>query len=729
MNNSSSGLRITAHPIRNSSQFQNVLDGIPISLILLLGSAVSICNHFPSVHMPWWGVFAIMFAFSALLWILQLTEKGRWISFSFLVLIPLISIIFHRQVLEGIGCLANDLMNQLTRITGRIYPDLALSQETSILWGVVPIIAIISVLLHLSIQTGRALFFLPVLLPVYISTLTGFSSIGVDTFLIFLGGIFLIIRRAGAAHDQEYRGTLSQLFILILCAFLAIAIGFFYGDTRAKTEKWDRTLHSILFDQDSNSMPEGRLRNLKKWRRNDTQALKITMSKPQKLYLRGQIFETYSGIAWSPLSAQIRAEYEDLFYQLHQSGFFGQSQIATASTFLTHAAPEELTIENLSACSAHGYYPYAVSGNDMLDAWLIGDALLPVADTMKYYPGSVPEWYSVQHSLASGQKRSNISQYLLAEQAYEEYVTEVDLQLTNESWSVLNRQLGEDQSPKTLSQIREFIRLYLSEALVYDEDVATLNGNGDFLQYTLEKSGSGYSVHYATAATLMLRYFGVPARYVEGYFLPEAEAAVYQPGEEIFLSEHHAHAWAEYYLPGVGFIPFEVTPGYIDDEELELGNVLSQDQQTYSADHLKYAQVEQPESIKEPKQDRFSFSMKPIYLLYISIALLLLLALMIIIKRKKLKNALAAISMAPHRDAIAMRFGYALRLLECCENAQIDENRRAEELNREALFSDHEMTAQQRREMDEYADCVLGECRDKWTFFDKLRYRLWDCLY
>ena len=162
---------------------------------------------------------------------------------------------------------------------------------------------------------------------------------------------------------------------------------------------------------------------------------------------------------------------------------------------------------------------------------------------------------------------------------------------------------------------------------------------------------------------------------------------------------------------------------------MELGNVLSQDQQTYSADHLKYAQVEQPESIKEPKQDRFSFSMKPIYLLYISIALLLLLALMVIIKRKKLKNALAAISMAPHRDAIAMRFGYALRLLECCENAQIDENRRAEELNREALFSDHEMTAQQRREMDEYADCVLGECRDKWTFFDKLRYRLWDCLY
>ena len=54
----------------------------------------------------------------------------------------------------------------------------------------------------------------------------------------------------------------------------------------------------------------------------------------------------------------------------------------------------------------------------------------------------------------------------------------------------------------------------------------------------------------------MLRYFGVPARYVEGYFLSAAEAASYQPGQSITLTEIHAHAWAEYYLPGVGFVPF-----------------------------------------------------------------------------------------------------------------------------------------------------------------------------
>ena len=57
--------------------------------------------------------------------------------------------------------------------------------------------------------------------------------------------------------------------------------------------------------------------------------------------------------------------------------------------------------------------------------------------------------------------------------------------------------------------------------------------------------------HYATAAVLMLRYYGVPARYVEGYYLRPEEANAAAPGEELVLDETHAHAWAEYYLDGI----------------------------------------------------------------------------------------------------------------------------------------------------------------------------------
>lgn len=75
-----------------------------------------------------------------------------------------------------------------------------------------------------------------------------------------------------------------------------------------------------------------------------------------------------------------------------------------------------------------------------------------------------------------------------------------------------------------LSEIKERIYQCLEENLAYDESAVTLNGNNDFLAYTLEQKKKGYSVHYATAAVLMLRYYGVPARYVEGYYLRPEEA-------------------------------------------------------------------------------------------------------------------------------------------------------------------------------------------------------------
>lgn len=730
MNRNDGGLRIAIRPMQDGPQLHSVAAGIPTSLVILIGTALSFGHWFPSVTAQWHILFLGMLVLSVLLWLLQLTGQGRWICIGALMLIVAACVVFNKQVLAGMGCLGNDFLDQLTRMTGRIWLDFAVAEDTSALWGAGPILAVITVLTHLTVQTGNLLVFLPVLLPVYAGMLTGFVPVDAGTVLIGFGSVLLLMRSAGkTTNGQGFWGIPSWLAFVLLGAVLSVCFGTAFGNAAAKTPEWDRRVHELLYDQKTNSMPEGNLKNLQKWNKTDTPALEITMSEPQKLYLRGQIYETYEGTAWLPLNTEDTAEYENLFYWLHQSDFFGQSQIGTASSFTTQAAGEELTIKNLSACSAHGYYPYALFGNETLEADRIGDTAFPEAEKLLYQPGSVPQWYAIQHMLASSQKRGNVAQYLLAEEAYEEYITKMDLQLTNESWSALNRQLGKDESPKTLSQIRMVISDYLADALVYDEEVRTLNGNGDFLQYTLEKSGSGYSVHYATAATLMLRYFGVPARYVEGYFLSAQEAEAYRAGQPIVLTERHAHAWAEYYLPGVGFVPFEVTPGYVDDEELELGGSLAQNEQTYTGDHLQYAQVEQPERIEEPEQDRFAFSMRPVYLLYLMAILLLALAAIILLKRIKFKKALAEIEAAANRDAITMRFGYAFRLRNSCFGMQPENWQQAEEMNREALFSNHEMTDLQRKSMDDYADYMLAICKGKWTILQKLRYWAWDCLY
>ena len=717
-----SGLRITPGPADRGVQFKEASAGIPAALVMLPGMALVLSGWFPGGDMAWWALALAMGALTGALFLIPWTGRS---SLVLLFLVPVllgICGIFHRRVLGGLGCMANEILDRLTPVTGRIYLDYALSDGASPAWGILPLAGMFVILLQLSLRTGRLSFLAPALLGVYAGVLPGLYPVDAGVVLLGLGTVLLMIRGAGC----RWRGTPTWLLVPAVCMGLAAAIGLGAGDPGTWTEGWDQMLHEALYHGEDAAMPEGKLKNLPPRNESDTPALEITMTQPQKLYLRGAVYETYDGTAWTPLETGV--ESEGLFYWLHESGFFGQCQIGTAAALTGSADPAELTLETLSACAAHGYYPYALAGSGTLDGALIGDSTFPAADVLAYFPGSVPQWYEIQHRLAADQAEADISRYLAGEEAYEAYVTAADLQLTNESWSVLERQLAEADIPRTLSGIRSFIRGWLEENLVYDDQVRTLSGDSDFLQYTLEGSGSGYSVHYATAATLMLRYFGVPARYVEGYYLSAEEAAEYQPGEPIVLTERHAHAWAEYYLPGVGFVPFEVTPGYVDDEEAALEGGLAEQEQTYSADHLQYAQVEQPERIEEPRQPRFAFSFRPVCLLYLLLAAVAVLALLILRRRRRFRRAMEAMGSAPNREAIALAYGYAVRLLEACGTLDTADPAAAA-LNREALFSDHHMTDSQRRDMEDYVRRVLDACKETWTIPEKLRYRLWDCLY
>ena len=74
-----------------------------------------------------------------------------------------------------------------------------------------------------------------------------------------------------------------------------------------------------------------------------------------------------------------------------------------------------------------------------------------------------------------------------------------------------------------------------------------------------------------------------------------------------------------------------------------------------------------------------------------------------------------------------MRFGYAQKLsesaalsagtLETCGYSE------AFAVNREALFSEHEISDEQRKTVDVYAERVLAECKNKWNLWQKFKNR------
>lgn len=88
----------------------------------------------------------------------------------------------------------------------------------------------------------------------------------------------------------------------------------------------------------------------------------------------------------------------------------------------------------------------------------------------------------------------------------------------------------------------------------------------DFVAHFLE-TREGYCVYYATAMTVMARQAGIPARYVTGFGLESAVDASGNIKESYAYNATGttAHAWAELYFHGIGWVDFDPTRGSTDD--------------------------------------------------------------------------------------------------------------------------------------------------------------------
>lgn len=97
---------------------------------------------------------------------------------------------------------------------------------------------------------------------------------------------------------------------------------------------------------------------------------------------------------------------------------------------------------------------------------------------------------------------------------------------------------------------------YLITNYTYTYDVDKIPEDADFTDYFLFESKKGYCTYYATAMAVLGRCIGVPTRYVEGYL---AKLKVSDEARKFLIDNSQAHAWAEAYIEGVGWIPFEAT--------------------------------------------------------------------------------------------------------------------------------------------------------------------------
>ena len=676
-------------------------------IVLSAGFSLWLRAAFPSLPLPWFVFAPILFTVGAALLLCCGTRAEKFV-------LPAVLLCGAATVAgfpKPFAALINDFYAALQHTSGHIY--LHFETGGSMAPVVFASVCISAVLLAYAAYSGSPFPLLPILVLMVEGAVSAVVPFGVGTAL-FAAGFVLLYRRQGLS----LRGMLGRTGAAAVCVLLAVCIAVPLRDLPDNKvyPALREAMHGLVYDSRTNAMPEGKLTQLDALDKNETPALRVTLETPQKLYLRGHIYETYTGSGWKSLSAGTRDGYAQLFYWLHDAQYYGQTQIASAMREAGEAVRQNITVENLSACRAHGYLPYGAYGVPM-DETLIGDADMPIAQSFALYADDADTLRRVQTEMT--EHETEHAQYLRLEQAYADYARKVDLSIPDAARAVLDREFSAwVPSSGSLSAIRTAIREYLDETLTYDEQAGGTDKKTDFLQLLLEDTKCGYSVHYATAAVLLLRYCGVPARYAEGYYLPDGQQG------EVTLTEANAHAWAELYLDGVGFVPCEVTPGYAGEETPQPDgerNTAHTPPSPASAPFNAPPETVQPEQIEE------EIAPSLWWIWVICAAIVLLLALWVVLRRRRLRGALKAIDALPPREAVLRRYGY-VKFLRRYAPQTISDTREIAQIVDLAQFSDHAITDEQRGLMDRFAADVAQTCLRQWNMPRRLYYRYIRCI-
>jgi transglutaminase-like putative cysteine protease len=116
-----------------------------------------------------------------------------------------------------------------------------------------------------------------------------------------------------------------------------------------------------------------------------------------------------------------------------------------------------------------------------------------------------------------------------------------------------------DYDPETPYDTARAIERYLvyDGGFLYNLDVSYRRADRAIEEFLSDDGKEGFCTQFATSMALLLRESGIPSRVVYGSTAgQEAE-----PGEYV-VTGSNMHTWVEAYFPGVGWYPFDPTPGF-----------------------------------------------------------------------------------------------------------------------------------------------------------------------
>ena len=560
---------------------------------------------------------------------------------------------------------------------------------------------------------------------------------------------------------QKSKNTVSAASFLLVGVIVAgvAAISLQTGTMQSLSENAKNALHYWRYEKAGEVLPEGNLSEpVTKTESTDT-ILSVTADTAQTLYLRGFVGDSYENGVWSALDAETAAEEKDLFYWLHQSGFYPQSQLATAARLMGNYQSGSVSVQNLTGCSLYRYEPCTILPER---AGLAKNRIQPSAvetsglrGERRYSYETVSDAQTLLPELLDflqNDTSDSVKSYLQMESAYREFVYSYALTVPAEFRAQLGAVL--DQCCESYGPADSLTKEQAqTAALAFLE--RCFDGSGD-IALPLADTADGTTYQYATVAALALRYYGIPARYVEGYTVKTTE------NEPTSVDASAAGAWVEVYQDGIGWLPLALTPGLEDlsAEQTESGIKPVGAGKEGNGDGPRVTEgqeLEQDDAEPDNSEDntpdggqRTELLHKPAFWIILVAALLLLLLAAIFIRHavilKKRNEAFtqedpSAAAACLFTDCAALLAAMGFKrgtgsMLELCETAkeQLGEEYAAKlhdmtMYNAQALFSSRAISPEQLTEMRAFHDATLESLKTHTNWPKKLRLKWLDCLY
>lgn len=281
----------------------------------------------------------------------------------------------------------------------------------------------------------------------------------------------------------------------------------------------------------------------------------MEVSAPEKLYLRGVIFDRYSGRNWTQSAGGRRYPWSSRTWNQLRSETFCMDR-PLSDTVTRYFTPVSFSVRMLNEKASTLFIPQAIRelrpGGNLVPHFnassevFITRNLLP-GDT---YSGTAFSFISGDPGLgtlidvcgkaADPQYARIVSDYTVLPDHLESPVYELAKRITESSTTPYEKAFA--------------IQNWLSRNCTYRLDVEDQPPDLDFVTNFLMNTKEGYCTYFASAMTVLSRIMGLPARYVEGY--------LFRPGENgnAVLTGQNAHAWTEIYFSGFGWVTFDATP-------------------------------------------------------------------------------------------------------------------------------------------------------------------------